>query len=213
VSGSADYGMLAHVSHAFAERPLDVTVIDRCPTSIWLNQWYAERYALPVTTACADALEFESDTPFDVITTHNFVGRFDRETRQRLVERWRDLLRPGGVVVTTQRVRPGSRAELARYAPDEAREVAERVTRAAAAFAGPALGAAPSAIGDCAYEYALRKGGYVIASPRDVVELFERSGFDVNLADEGGQAERDSDRPSSTAGKDTYRMRLVATKR
>ena len=38
-------------------------------------------------------------------------------------------------------------------------------------------------------------------------------GFDVTLADEGGGlAERESDRPSSTAGLDTYRMRIVATR-
>ena len=67
---------------------------------------------------------------------------------------------------------------------------------------------------EVAYQYALRKGAYVIESPAEIVAPFQRAGFEVNLADEGGgQAERQADRPSSTAGLETYRMRLVAKKR
>jgi len=65
-----------------------------------------------------------------------------------------------------------------------------------------------------AYQYALRKGAYVIESPAEIVAPFQRAGFEVNLVDEGGgQAERQADRPSSTAGLETYRMRLVASRR
>ena len=54
----------------------------------------------------------------------------------------------------------------------------------------------------------------MIESPAEIVALFERAGFEVNLADEGGgPAEREADRPSSTAGLETYRMRIMATKR
>jgi len=54
----------------------------------------------------------------------------------------------------------------------------------------------------------------VIASPSEITASFERAGFDVTLADEGGGlAEREADRPSSTAGLDTYRMRIIATRK
>lgn len=115
--------------------------------------------------------------------------------------------------MTTQRVRPGSQETLAVYTPDEAREFGIRVAAAAAAYTGH-LAAEPDELGRVAHEHALRKGGWVIRSTREISDVFEDEGFDVTLADEGGGlAERERDRPSSSAGKDTYRMRLVATKR
>lgn len=213
ISGSADYAMLAHLREAFGSRPLDVTIVDLCATSVRLNQWYADRYGIALTPVCGDALAVHAERPFDLVCTHNFVGRFDTASRQRLVDRWYAVLRPGGVVVTTQRVRPGERARRASYSEEEARALADRVAAAATAYPGP-LGAAVSELREVAYQYAIRKGSYVIESPSEIVSPFERAGFDVSLADEGGgPAERQADRPSSTAGVDTYRMRLVATRR
>lgn len=213
ISGSADYAMLAHVRQAFGAHPLDVTMLDRCATTVAMNRWYADRFGLALTPIVGDALMVSADEPFDLICTHNFVGRFDRDARQQLVNRWQAVLRPGGVVVTTQRVRPGDRAPMASYSHDEARELADRVARAAMAYPGP-LGATPAELHRVTYEYALRKGSHVIASPAEITAPFERAGFDVTLADEGGGlAERQADKPSSTAGLETYRMRIVATKR
>jgi hypothetical protein len=213
ISGSADYGMLAHVRTAFGSRPLDVTMLDLCPTSVAMNRWYAERFGMTLTPITGNALAVQAERPFDLICTHNFVGRFDIERRQELVDRWHAVLRPGGVVVTTQRVRPGSRARKSSYSDDEARELADRVAQAASTYAGP-LGATPAELHRATYEYALRKTSYVIASPSEITVPFERAGFDVTLADEGGGlAEREADRPSSTAGLDTYRMRIIATRK
>ena len=213
ISGSADYAMLAHLRHAFGSRPLDVTMLDLCPTSVAMNRWYAERFGMTLTPITGNALAVQAERPFDLICTHNFVGRFDTERRQQLVNRWHAVLRPGGVVVTTQRVRPGSRARRASYSDEEARELAGRVERAASEYSGP-LGATPAELHRVTYEYAMRKGSYVIASPSEMTTPFERAGFDVTLADDGGGlAERQTDRPSSTAGLDTYRMRIIATRK
>ena len=212
ISGSADYGMLAHLKHAFGDRPLDVTLVDRCPTSVRLNQWYADRYGFPLTTVCDDVLAVRSDRPFDLVCTHNFVGRFDADARLGLARRWHALLRPGGVVVTTQRVRPGSREARTSYTPEEARELGATVAAAAAAYPG-SLGVTPADLSQATFEYAMRKGTYIVTSPQEIVDTFERAGFEVRLADEGGGLdERRDDRPSSTAGPDTYRMRLMAVK-
>jgi SAM-dependent methyltransferase len=213
ISGSADYGMLAHLRQAYGARPLDVTMLDRCATPVAVNQWYATRYGMTMTPVCGDALAVETDRPFDLVCTHNFVGRFDPASRQRLIDRWHAVLRPGGVVVTTQRVRPGERGHHASYSEAAAAALAARVVEAAKAYDGP-LGVPLDELGDAACQYALRKGAYAITSAAEVVDAFERAGFEVNLADEGGgQAERESDRPSSTAGRDTFRMRIIATRR
>ena len=212
IAASADYGMLAHLKHAFGDRPLDVTLVDRCPTSIRLNQWYADRLGFALTTVCDDVLAVRTDRPFDLVCTHNFVGRFEAEGRLRLAERWHALLRPGGVVVTTQRVRPGSREVRTSYTPEQARALGATVAAAAAAYPG-SLGASPEDVGHATVENALRKEAYVVTSSREIAETFERAGFEVRVADEGGgAAERQADRPSSTAGTDSYRMRLVAMK-
>jgi SAM-dependent methyltransferase len=212
ISASADYGMLAHLRHAYGDGPLDVTLVDRCPTTLRLNAWYADRFGIALTTVCDDVLAVEADRPFDLICTHNFVGRFEAEARLRLAERWHALLRPGGVVVTTQRIRPSSHERRASYTREQAGALADSVAAAAAAYAG-SLGVTPAALREATFEYALRKGTYVVTARHQITESFERAGFDVNVADEGGgPLEREHDRPSSTAGKDTYRMRLVATR-
>ena len=214
VSATADYSMLAHLNHAFTQErgPLHATVIDRCETSLFINRWYADRYGVALSTSRTDVLDYATEEPFDLVCTHNFLARFDPESRRRLVSHWHSLLRPGGIVITTQRIRPNSQAQLAFYREDEARELAQRV--AAAARTHPLVSVDPEELGRAVYEYARRKGGYVIRTGRELTDLFVEQDFDLRLADEGeGLAERARDRPSSTAGKDTYRLRVVARKR
>ena len=212
VSASADYAMLAYAAHAWREAgaPLDVTVADRCDTALWLNRWYAQRYGVPLRTVQSDLLRLDLDRPVDVVCTHNVLGRFDAVGRARLVARWHALLRPGGVVVTTQRIRPGNTAVRNVFAEREARELSERVGAAARAWREP-IGVEPDALVDAVYDYARLKGAMVIASTREVTELFEGAGFELTVADEGGGvAERQLDRPSSPAGRGMFRMRIVA---
>ena len=64
VSGSADYAMLAHLWHAYAGRPLDVTVVDLCPTALYLNEWYAGRLGFRLSTVHSDALEYMTNRPY-----------------------------------------------------------------------------------------------------------------------------------------------------
>jgi SAM-dependent methyltransferase len=213
VSGSADYAMLAHLRHAYGGRPLDVTVLDLCPTALYLNEWYAGRSGFRVSTVQCDALEHMTNRPYDLVCTHNFVGRFDPATRRRLVARWAMLLRPDGVVVTTQRIRPNHPGQKNAYTADGAGELRARVVAAATAYPA-SLDADIDEIGAAAYQYALRQGGYVIRTTREITDAFEAEGFDIELVDEGGgMPERERDRPASSDRMDTFRMRVVARKR
>jgi len=215
VSATADYSMLAHVACAYDQErsALDVTVVDRCETSLLLNRWYADRYHVALATASADVLEYATEHPFDLICTHNFLGRFDAASRGRLVAHWHALLRPGGVVVTTQRIRPNARTARNFYTNEQAHELSARVAAAARAHR-PQIDVDPDELARAVYEYAIRKIGHSIRANREITDALQAEGFEVELADEGeGDAERERDRPSSTAGKDTYRMRIVARKR
>ncbi len=215
ISGAADYSMLAHLKCSYDQErgELDATVLDRCDTSLFLNGWYADRHQMRLDTVCANALESAPEGPFDLVCTHNFLGRFDARARRRLIARWRELLRPGGVVVTTLRIRPNDPGERSIYTDDQARHLGDRVAGLARAYR-PQLDVDPDELARAVYEYAIRKGGYVIRSNREITDVFENEGFEMLLADEGqGPVEREVDRPSSTAGTDTYRMRLVARTR
>jgi SAM-dependent methyltransferase len=213
ISGTADYGMLAHLRHAYGDRPLDVTVLDLCDTPLLLNTWYGDRYGLAVTVARGDALEHSADRPFDVICTHNLLGRFDRDSRRTLVARWHSLLRPGGVVVTTQRVEPRLAPESPQAAADRARLLRERVVAAAldACWSEPDAGA----LADAAYEgWRRRADGHRIRSTRELTDVLEAEGFDVLRIDRGGgNAERSRDRGTPAYSSESYRMRLVARRR
>jgi SAM-dependent methyltransferase len=212
VCGSADYGMLAHVKHAYGNRRLDVTVLDVCPTSLYLNRWYADRFRFGVETVRAGALEYTSDEPFDLICTHNFVGRFDTPTRHRLFARWRALLRPGGIVVTTQRVRPEERDTRSSHTLEQARALSARVAAAAEAFRG-ALGVDVEELRSAVYEYAVRQGDHSIRAPQEVTDPLKSEGFEIEMEDAGNAAERERDRPRYPFGAGAYRMRVIARKR
>lgn len=215
ISGAADYAMLAHLLHAYrtADAVPQPTVLDLCDTPLFLNRWYADRHGCDVRTAHADALLFQPDEPADLVCSHNFLGRFSEEERPHLLACWASWLRPGGLLVTTQRVRPGWTGAVVSYTADEARRVGERVA-AAAKERRAAPGIHAEELGQAAREYALRKRSHAIADPASLTRAFDAAGFEILVADKGGgQAERQRDRPASSAGADTYRMRLVARRR
>ena len=217
VSCTADYSMLAHLKHAYDEAgaSLDATVVDRCPTSIMLNRWYADRYGVPLATATADILGYEAERPFDVICTHSLLARFRGEGRRALVRRWHTLLRPGGIVITTQRIHPTSTSEHPGYDAAEARALSERAAAAARAWPEP-LDVSPEELAAAVHEHALRAGAgtYIITSMRALTDLFEEEGFVLEVADGGGgREERSRDRASTAVAPDSYRMRIVARRR
>jgi len=215
VSATADYSMLAHLRCAYVAESalLDATVIDRCETALSLNRWYASRYEFPVTTARTNILDYQSERRFDLVCTHNFLSRFDLDSRRRLVARWHALLRPDGIVLTTQRVQPNQAAAHNVIAEDEAQELSRRAAAAARAYP-QRLDVDPEELAIAVYEFAIRKRSYPIRTMREIVDLFEVQGFDVELADEGGgAAERARDRPTRKHGAGSYRMRVVARRR
>lgn len=106
---------------------------------------------------------------------------------------------------------PSVKPPRARYSETEARDLSGRV--AALARGRPDLDVDPVALAEAVYTYALRKDTFVIRADREILDPLTEQGFDIVQADEAGPSERQSDRPSSTAGADTYRLRVIARKR
>jgi 2-polyprenyl-3-methyl-5-hydroxy-6-metoxy-1,4-benzoquinol methylase len=104
ISAAADYGMLATLHEAMrtAQATPRIQVYDICRTPLRSCQWYADRHGFPIETVCANLLT--GDIPpasFDLIVTDEFLTVIKSADKPTIVKRWRELLKPGGTLVTT----------------------------------------------------------------------------------------------------------------
>lgn len=214
VSGCADQSVLAHLLYAWRQegREPEVVVVDLCQTPLALCAWYAERAGSKVETRRSDILDFVPDAPFDLVCTHSFLTRFPPEGRHRLIAHWRACLRPGGAVVTVQRVRPSRPEPLVRHSPDEAQEFAERALSLARARASE-LDVAPETIAAAALEYALRRARQPVRSSEALRALFADGGFELARFDADDEGLRRRDQPAGPPDAASQRMRIVAIRR
>ncbi len=177
VSAAADYGMLAHALaflRALGIEP-EVTVVDLCETPLALNRWYAERMGAAVRTVRGNILEYRGERPFDLVCTHSFLGRFTRAERPGLLERWRELLRPGGAAITVNRVQDVARV---RFGEKDARAFRDAVLRAAAGLPGTF----PYDAAELARqleEYARHPASNPLRSREEFLEPFQAAGFEI----------------------------------
>ena len=154
ITGAADYAMMAIVLRAYRDNgaDLDLTVLDRCETPLFLNNWYAERVSQPVELSACDILDYESPRLFDVICAHSFVNQFPPAKRSELIAKWRQLLRPGGKLVMINRIWPAAEEGPFTAKPERVEVFREQMLRAAERW--PELtGATPEELADHAAVY------------------------------------------------------------
>lgn len=181
VSGAADYAMLAHVLWAYRKEDAaaDITVLDLCETPLFLCKWYAKQASAAVDTHASDILDRESGEPFDVICTHSFLSRFPSARRKDLISKWRQLLRPGGKVVSTTRINLSRAPECAGFTPGQVRAFRERVFEEARLWRD-ILGIDPDEMADRAQLYAERTVHYPTTRREELTRLFEAGGFTLD---------------------------------
>jgi hypothetical protein len=103
ISAAADYGMLAmvHDSIEAAGATPTIVICDICQTPLMSCRWYAHRHMLAIQTRCENLMTGDiSDAPFDLIVTDEFLTVLKSEYKPMIAKRWRELLKPGGAVVT-----------------------------------------------------------------------------------------------------------------
>ncbi len=183
VSGAADYGTLAQVLRAYegASSPPDVTVLDRCGTPVVLSSWYGTFLGVSLRTAVTDVLEYAPDAPFDVICTHSFLSQFAAETRLALVAQWRNMLRPGGAVVTTTRISSPATNGATRFTPEQTVSFTERALQEARRLDD--LPCSPEGMAEDARTYAARTVVHSVGSADEIVRLFEDAGLRISRLD------------------------------
>jgi hypothetical protein len=137
---------------------------------------------------------------YDIIATDSFLTRFSPEECEHVVDTWNALLAPGGVVVTTVRLRPYDQPydEVS----DEVSDFAARARKAAQRWR-PYLRAGVDEITADARQYARRISCSDLGGEESVTMLFKRHGFDINYSE-----------PATCRGEtcNTQYLRIVATK-
>jgi len=213
ISGAADYALLARIAAANADgrgcAPL-ITVLDRCSTPLLLNLWYAEQVGIPVTIQQTDILRITPRPSYDLVCTHSFLSFFDAEDRGRLVRNWFALLKPGGCVVTAQRVRPQEQHSLIGYKPNQIRDFGRRA-RLLATSNFASIGLDPSLAEAMAVGYAARYTTFAIRSVSELAQLFCQAGFvlrEFSAPEHPGA----NDQPGAPQDAASMRWRIVAEK-
>ena len=209
ISGSADFTMLQQVYVAFdeADATPEITLVDRCPTPVALAEWYAAQTGRSVNGRVCDILDFRSD-PFDIVCTHSFMGFFTDERRARLAQKWAELLRPGGKVVTINRIRPGASGVIG-FTTEQARKFVSQTREAAMEreFDGADIAVAAEAYAE---KFRIRPVG----SRAMLEQHFEDNGFSADLMEsisvKGYETTRETG-PTTPGGADY--VHIVATRR
>jgi hypothetical protein len=108
ICGTADYSMLAYLGHSarIAGVATSFDILDRCSTTLYLNDWYAKRVGLTARMICSDALSFQPDESYDLICTHSFLAWLDYHERPQIIKRWHDWLCEDGEVAFSNRIDP-----------------------------------------------------------------------------------------------------------
>jgi 2-polyprenyl-3-methyl-5-hydroxy-6-metoxy-1,4-benzoquinol methylase len=124
ISAAADYGMFAMLHQAMESVQAKPTVVlyDICPTPLRSTEWYAERHGLTIKCVSDNLLTCEvPEGPFDLIITDEFLTVLKSEYKPLITKRWKELLRPGGKVVTTAMIGGPATPELRQGYAERAR--------------------------------------------------------------------------------------------
>jgi hypothetical protein len=185
ISGTADYSMLAHVFWAYrsAKLPPDVSVMDLCETPLFLCKWYAKLVGQRVSTIAADILSYHHQPSADVVTTDAFLTRFSPAVRPEILAKWKDWLRPGGMLVTTARIEQGLTSVNVVSSAEQVAAFRSRAVQHARHWQG-FLGLAVDELANQAERYAREMTSYSFGSMNELIGLLEGGGFAVERLDE-----------------------------
>lgn len=186
LSGASDHGFLELIFgllRAGGTRA-ELHLLDRCETPLRLNRWYAAQVAVTLHTVQSDILAYVPDRPFDVIGAHAFIDQLPPAAWPALLQTWWRALAPGGRVIALNRLRTEDEASSDRRAALEARDFRPLIERVNARL--PARLRLPvEPLAAEVARYWRQRAPTPFRSAAMLVELFERTGFVIECAEEG----------------------------
>lgn len=212
ITGAADHAILELVDRAYqrAGHTPRVTVIDQCDTALALNRWYGEQRGMPVECIRGDAVEYTSNAPFDLVTTHSILSFVPPDQRAALFRNWRRLLVAGGRLVTSQVVRPRYAGPPVRgFSEAEVAEFVLRVQKDAANAPGvPDLAA--DELARLALRFAVNKSTHVVDDLLGLRHGLEKAHFEVIQMDDVSREALGYRSASPDAAAILFNARLIA---
>ena len=177
ISGSSDTGVPELVASLTRERPLRILTVDLCQTPLRLVDQVLGRNDPRIRTEQADMRDWHSAAAVDVILSHSFFGQIAPPDRPAIVRNWFGLLRPGGSVITVNRLRSAAHARSLDAADHGAfeQEVMERLH--AADDTGVIGRIGEDVLRATIRRYARNRTSYPVGLPGDFAELFTSAGF------------------------------------
>ncbi|MCU0290165.1 MAG: class I SAM-dependent methyltransferase, partial [Acidobacteria bacterium] len=115
ISACADYGMLHAVHCAMKDAKAQPTIIiyDICNTPLKSSQWYAQKNNFNVTCICDNIITADIEpNSFDIVTTDEFLTVLKDPYKPLIVEKWKKILKPDGMLVTTAMIGKPTTPEL-----------------------------------------------------------------------------------------------------
>jgi hypothetical protein len=128
ISAAADWGMLAslHEAMQIAGASPNIVLYDICKTPLKSTQWYADKHKFSIKTRCANIITEEiTEAPFDLIVTDEFLSVLKSDYKPLIAKRWKELLKPGGSVVTVAMLGGETTPELRQGYAERARRLLE----------------------------------------------------------------------------------------
>lgn len=180
VSGAADFAMLEVVLESFDGAPATplITVVDRCETPLELCRWYASQAQQQIETTATDILDYRDAGGFDAIVTHSFLGSFAPNDRPKLLDRWYDLLRPGGIVMTINRLRDQEAGTSVSFSANQSEAFIKRL-RGDLSGLVEHLDCSAEQIVAMGETYLRRKRSFPVCQKEELVALFQDAGFQL----------------------------------
>lgn len=173
LSGSTDDSLLRILRESVGTRIVDVVALDICATPLELMRACASSREFSFDTIRADILQYEDAHGYDLILTHAIMGNFNHHDRAHLVAKWFALLRPGGCVVTIQRVRPQGTPAVIGFSAEQTEAFVQSARESGARLG---LDDIPR-VERVARTFAQKKRTWSITSRDDIEQLFIAAGF------------------------------------
>ncbi len=126
ISACADFGMLAKLHEAIIDAKANPTIIiyDICETPLKSCQWYAKKFNLTITCKVGNIITGAiPEAPFDLVVTDEFLTVLKDEYKPEITARWKELLNPDGVLVTTAMIGKPTTQELRAGYAERARNI------------------------------------------------------------------------------------------
>jgi hypothetical protein len=157
-----------------------IIVLDLCATPLRLVEAVLGTAFPCLETVQSDIRDYDAPGVADVVLSHSFFGQIAPEDRAAVIARWFSLLRPGGVAITVNRIRPMGQERA--FAPEDGARLANRVL-ARYADLRPVGQIAPAMLGNAVESYAEARKSHPVTSLVAFTDLFVAAGFEVVAAD------------------------------